>query len=198
MFTLANLLIQQIFRSLSHGRHAHGIINDMLQTVLGYFSPSFLSFTSRKSSLSLSMSLSQPPSSVLQLNNLYSDFAEALNTCSIAEASHSVTGHGGCILNRWTAREALDTSLVNAFILMMLRSLALKKLKKIFLSFRFYGYKFVILFTTYRIFSFWSDCQEKDGLKKSLCLFCIRSFTVWEKVHCYEGTFLYFLQLQCI
>ena len=62
------------------------------------------------------------------------------------------------ILNRWTAREALDTSLVNAFILMMLRSLALKKLKKIFLSFRFYGYKFVILFTTYRIFSFWSDC----------------------------------------
>ena len=38
------------------------------------------------------------------------------------------------------------------------RSLALKKLKKFFWSFRFYVDKFVILFTTSRIFSFWSDC----------------------------------------
>ena len=30
MFTLANLLIQQIFKYLLHGRHVHGIVNDML------------------------------------------------------------------------------------------------------------------------------------------------------------------------
>ena len=108
MFTLANLLIQQIFKYLSHGRHVHGIINDMLQTMFLDTLPLLSSFSYHGShlSLSLSVSLSQQLSSVPLLNNLYSGFAEAVNSCSVAEASCNITGHGRCILNRWTAREA--------------------------------------------------------------------------------------------
>ena len=55
--------------------------------------------------ISLSQCLSQQLLSLLLLSNLYSDFVEALNTCTIVEASHNITGHSGCV-NRWTAREA--------------------------------------------------------------------------------------------
>ena len=65
-----------------------GGINDMLQMMfLVAFSFFPLFHLVGVISLSLSISLNPKPLSILLLNNLYSDFAEALNSCRIAEDS---------------------------------------------------------------------------------------------------------------
>lgn len=97
MFTLANLLIQQIFKYLSCGRNVRGIINEMLQTVFLDTFPLLSSLSHHGSHLSLSMSLSQQLLSLPLLSNLYSDSVEALNTCTVVETSHNITGHSRCV-----------------------------------------------------------------------------------------------------